>query len=564
MNIAEFKNKKILFVCRETYSQPLWFVAKELAKDNEVAAFFIMSTECSYNKCYYNVNTYYRFKEELKEVKLYDVSDICKQYTDTLKKAGYKKIGQVQFGNKLYKLDKRKGERCSDCGKNVADMKYLEEIEKEYTHFKNLNMQLMCSQENTRHYHFRYYWSLTNYEENMYWLELNYKKILGIFEEFKPDMILDFDNAELQRTIINEVAYKKKIPYITVEYSKFGYYKYPTLQNTIGIDDYVKRAYEKNIKLTAEALKAEYDYILDYRNKTTIMNQEFKGTVTSQYDRDSVIWILRLMRGKLHYFFDMDIKKRNLYLKRTNRILYAPSLPYFKHYWQVFTLRRKYMGKNNLFEAPIEGENYVYMPLHLIPESTVFVKASYYVDECNLIEQISKSLPVGWKLYVKEHQAMLGERSVEFYKRVKQLHNVRLVQVNHYHDPKPWIINAKGVVTIVGTTAYEEALLGRKSIIFGDVPFELIDGITKVNNFEDLPGLLRDFGEIDNIHSCAAYLKTIKDVGFEIDLFYLMAQAEKILAGKEKRDDKFNSQIATLMEFYKAGYTHWLEEQKDK
>ena len=240
------------------------------------------------------------------------------------------------------------------------------------------------------------------------------------------------------------------------------------------------------------------------------------------------------------------------------------SLKLLIHYWQVFTLRRKYMGKNNLFEAPIEGENYVYMPLHLIPESTVFVKASYYVDECNLIEQISKSLPVGWKLYVKEHQAMLGERSVEFYKRVKQLHNVRLVQVNHYHDPKPWIINAKGVVTIVGTTAYEEALLGRKSIIFGDVPFELIDGITKVNNFEDLPGLLRDFGEIDNIHSCAAYLKTIKDVGFEIDLFYLMAQAEKILAGKEKPDDKFNSQITTLMEFYKAGYTHWLEEQKDK
>ena len=71
-------------------------------------------------------------------------------------------------------------------------MEYLEMIEKEYSHFKNLNMQLMCSQENTRHYHFRYYWSVTNYDENMLWLELNYKKILGIFEEFKPDMILDF------------------------------------------------------------------------------------------------------------------------------------------------------------------------------------------------------------------------------------------------------------------------------------------------------------------------------------------------------------------------------------
>lgn len=531
MQVQDFKNKKILFVCRETYSMPLWFLARELKTDNEVAAFYIMSTECSYNKCYYNENTYYKFKEELPDVKLYDVRDICGQYTAGLKQK-----------------------------ESPVDIHYLEQIEAEYTHFKNLNLQLMSSQENTRHYHFRYYWSLTNYDENMYWLELNYKKILSIFEEFKPDMILDFDNAELQRTIINEIAYKKGIPYITVEYSKFGYYKYPTFQNTLGIDPYVKRTYEENLKKPREALAEDYAYIEDYRSKTTIMNREFAGTVTSQYERDSLIWILRVMHGKWNYFWNMDITKKNLKIKRTNKILYAPSIPYFFHYLQVMLLKRKFMGKNKYFENPVPGEDYVYMPLHLIPESTVFVKASYYVDECNLIEQVSKSLPVGWKLYVKEHQAMLGERSVKFYKKVKELHNVRLVQVNYYHDPKPWIANAKGVITIVGTTAYEEALLGRKSLIFGDVPFELIDGITRVRSFEDLPKLIREFGEIDNIHSCAAYLQTIKDIGFEIDLFYLMAKAEKILAGKEQEDEKFKLQLRQLMEFYKTGYARYKEE----
>ncbi|MCR5405373.1 MAG: hypothetical protein K6E88_01180 [Lachnospiraceae bacterium] len=552
----KIENKRVLFICRETYSQPLWFIAERLKEKNDVACFFIMSTECSYNKCYYNVNTYYRFKEELPGIRLYDVKDICEEYTNRLEAAGYKRKGQLQLFDRIYQPDQKVRSRRNE-RKPIADMEYLEMIEKEYSHFKNLNMQLMCSQENTRHYHFRYYWSVTNYDENMLWLELNYKKILGIFEEFKPDMILDFDNAELQRTIVNEVAYKKNVPYITVEYSKFGYYKYPTFQNTIGIDDYVVKQYNENLKLTPGELKDEYDYIHEYRNKSTIMNKEFAGTVTSQYERDSIIWILRVMRGKFHYFFDMDIAKGNHKLKKKNRILYAPSLPYIKHYWQVMTLRRKFMGKNRLFEAPREGEDYVYMPLHLIPESTVFVKASYYVDELSLIEAVSKSLPVGWWLYVKEHQAMLGERSVDFYKKVRQLHNVRLVQVNHYHDPKPWIMNAKGVITIVGTTAYEEALLGRRSILFGDVPFELIDGITKVHSYEELPELIRNFGEIDNIHSCAAYLKTIKDVGFEIDLFYLMAKAEKILAHEEERDEKFVSQIDELMKFYEAGYARW-------
>lgn len=537
MNTQEFSRKRILFVCRETYSKPLWFVARDFkAAGNEVAAFYIMSSECSYNKCYYNENTYYRFKEELKEVKLYDVRDICRQYTEGLSKKSLKEKG------------------------SPVDLDYLREIEEKYTHFKNLNMQLMCSQENTKHYHWRYYWTVTNYDENMYWLELNYRKIISIFEEFKPDMILDFDNAELQRTIINEVAYVKGVPYITVEYSKFGYYKYPTFQNTIGIDDYVRAAYERNLKKTKEEMADSYAYIEDYRSKSTIMNKEFAGTVTAQYKRDSLFWIFRVMRGKVHYFWNMDIGARNLRLKKTNKILYAPSMPYIKHYLQTMLVRRKYMGKNKLFEAPVPGEEYVYMPLHLIPESTVFVKASYYVDELNLIEQVSKSLPVGWKLYVKEHQAMLGERGIDFYRKAKELHNVRLVQVNHYHDPKPWIVNAKGVVTIVGTTAFEEALMGRKSIIFGDVPFELIDGIDKCSDFEQLPRMLKEFGDIDNIHSCAAYLETIKEVGVEIDLFYLMDQADKILGKKEKEDEKFTDQIAHLKEFYYKGYAQWIKD----
>ena len=531
MQMNHLKGKRILFVCRETYSMPLWFLAEELKSDNEVAAFFIMSTECCYNKCYYNQNSYYKFKEELPDVKLYNVKDICETYTAGLH---------------------------SD--KSPVDMKYLEQIEAEYTHFKNLNLQLMSSQENTKHYHFRYYWSVTNFDENMYWLELNYKKILGIFDEFKPDVILDFDNAELQRTIINEVAYKKQVPYITIEYSKFGLYKYPTLQNTVGIDAYVEKAYQENLKKSKEELQEMYDYIDNYRSETTIMNKEFAGTVTAQYKRSSLFWIARVMRGKLHYFWNMDITKKNLKLKRSNKVLYAPSLPYIRHYLQVELRRRKYMGKNKLFENPVEGENYVYMPLHLIPESTVFVKASYYVDECNLIEQVSKSLPVGWKLYVKEHQAMLGERSLEFYKKVKELHNVRLVQVNYYNDPKPWLVNARGVVTIVGTTAFEEALLGKKSILFGDVPFMMIDGITRARSFEDLPALIREFGEIDNKHSCAAYLQTIKDIGYEINVFYLMGQAEKILAGKEQRDEKFNQELTALKAFYNSGYEVWLQE----
>ena len=543
-----FKNKRILFICRETYSKPLWFLAKEYSKENAVGAFYIMSTESCYNKCKYNENTIFQFREKLPQVKFYDVSDICKKFTEDLKSKP-KKRSTSKHPWKNYK--------------SPVNLEYLKEIEENYTHFKNLNLQLMSSQENTKHYHWRYYWQVQDFDENLYWLELNYRKIISVIEDFKPDMILDFDNAELQRTIINEVAYKKNIPYITIEYSKFGFYKFPTLQNTIGIDDYVKERYEENFKKTPEELSEMYDYVRNFRTQSSIMSKEFAGTVTSKYERDSVKSILKEMLAKYIYFYDEDIRANNKPVKKSDKRLFPDTHLNIKHFWQVQLLRRKFMGLNDVFENPVEGEDYVYMPLHLIPESTVFIKGSFFVDELNLIEQVSKALPIGWKLYVKEHQAMLGERGVEFYEKVRELHNVRLVQINYYHDPKPWINNAKGVVTIVGTTAYEEALFGKRSIIFGDVPFNLIDGVEKITDFSKLPEAIRQFGEIDNIHSCAAYLQTIKDVGFEWDLFYVMDKADKILGGKEEMDEKFSSNLATINEFYKAGYRHF-EEKRGK
>ena len=527
----ELYGKRILFVCRETYSKPLWFLARDLKATNEVAAFYIMSSECTYNKCYYNEHTIFEWREKLPDVKLYDVSGICDEFVEGFKKSS-----------------------------DPSDGEYLDMLEREYTYFKPLGLQLMASQENTKHYHYRRYWPVTTDAENKYWLELNYKNIIRILDEYRPELILDTDNAELQRTILTEVAYKRGIPYETIEYSKFGYYKYPSFQNSFGIDPYFRQLYEDSLKLSPEALQDEYGYIRDFREKSSIMNKEFDGSVTSQYERTPLIKSMKILLGKWNYFWDQDHTAHNAARKKLNGMLYAPTKPYLKYYLDVERIKRKLLVPNEYFENPVEGEKYVYMPLHLIPESSVFVKASFYVDELNLIEQVSKSLPVGWKLYVKEHQAMLGERDVSFYKKAAELANVRVVQLNYYKDPKPWITKSLGVVTITGTAAYEAALMGKKSIVFGDVPFSMIDGITRIRSFEDLPEAVRSFGEVDNIHSAASYIHAVKAAGNEVKIFYLMDEAEEIFAGRHEESERFDSELETLLVFYEKGlenYNKW-------
>ena len=556
-----FKGKRILFVCRETYGKPLWFLARDLMKDNEVAAFYIMSSESRFNKCYYNEHTIFEFKEHLPECRLYDVSDICDEFVEGISDFR-RKAGLSQDGYSDHTITgKGKGLKDRPVNKGVkgpADPEFLDLIEREYSHFKTPGMQLMSSQENTRHYHYRDYWAITSDEENLYWLELNYKKIFRVLDDFKPDVILDMDNAELQRTILCEVAWKRRIPYMTIEYGKYGYWKYPSFQNAFDIDPYFRRIYEEKLKLKDEEMPESIAYIKDFREKNDIMNPEFAGSVTVQYERDSLIWILRVMRGKWNYFYDQDHRAGNLPIKKKSSMLYARTWPYLKHYFDAMMRKRKFLVPNRLFEEPVEGETYVYMPLHLIPESSVFVKASYYVDELNLIEQVSKALPMGWKLYVKEHQAMLGERDPEFYRKAGEIANVRVVQVNHYKDPKPWILKAKGVVTITGTAAYEAALLGKKSIVFGRTPYSLIDGIKVITSFNELEKEIRDFGEVDSLHSAAAYLEAVKEAGTEVRIFELMDGAEEIFAGRKEETPEFDDMLKELLRFYEKGYERWL------
>lgn len=518
-------NQKVLIICRESYSFPLFFIAKKMLEQNNiVGAFFVYPEESAYNKCFYNENTYYAFKEKLPNVQTFGLEDFCNEF--------------VSFS----------------VNQKDPDNEFLSYIEKEFTYFKNLNQQLISSQSTSRQYHTRPYYRQSTHKEGMQYLQMGYKKVLSVLEIFKPDVIIDSEDSELLRTILNEVSYKYKIPYINIDYPRFEKYKIPTFNLGLTVDDYFQSEYDKFLLKDKVQLVDEIAYINDVRAKSKIMSSEFNGTITSQYKPLNFFIFLKYILVKALYFFNVYILNGNFKTVNNGNIIFTSPLKHFYFYLKVEIKKQILYRKNKYFEDPIDNEPYVYMPLHLIPESTTFVKAPFYINELYLIEQISKSLPISWKLYVKEHQAMVGERSLQFYNRVKQLPNVRLVQFNYYDDPKPWIVKSKGVITIAGSTAYEAAVLGKKSIIFSDVPFKLINGVSKINSFENLPNKIAEFADIDNIKSCAAYIAAVKSVGVQIDMKYLILECEEIINGTKVASDKFIESIDLLTSFYNNSY----------
>ena len=528
-----FKNKKILVVCKETLSYPLYFLVKEWKKNNEVAAFFFNPCETKYAKCTLNEITYYAYKE-LEGIKLYTSDKIADEFTSIL------------------------------YTESIMDADYLDMIEKEYTHYQNVNNQIMSTQFLTRHYHYRNYMHTCTYVQQLNWLILNYRNVISIIDEYHPDVVLDIDNAELARTVMREVCYKVDIPYITIDHPRFETYKLYSYNLDIHYSMAFYRTFCEFESRSDEQLVEGLKYVRDFREKECIMNPMFKNTVTAQYKPTPLWKALRRVAYMAKYFWEQDKTGNNGKLKKANPVIYPNSWEYVKFYYNVMAKKQKLMRHNRYFQEP-QDVKYVYMPLHLIPESTTFSVSPMYVNELTIIEAVSKSLPAGWWLYVKEHQAMVGERGVDFYEKVNKLPNVKMVQLNYYQDPKPWITKSQGVVTISGTSAYEAALLGKHSIVFADTSFSLIDGIERVNSFEELPKALARFTEpLNNEKSCATYIETVKKIGYPVNLKKLLGDGEHILRGTKEMDADYKENLEKLEELLYEGYQKYGEERHAK
>jgi hypothetical protein len=113
--------------------------------------------------------------------------------------------------------------------------------------------------------------------------------------------------------------------------------------------------------------------------------------------------------------------------------------------------------------ANIEGK-VAFFGLHVQPESSIDVVGPYFSDQLKLVKDFRRALPFDTALVIKEHPNFLGQKSIKFFRDLKNLPNVFIVH------PKTSTFKiykrASLVLTISGTIAYEAGMLGIPAIIF--------------------------------------------------------------------------------------------------
>ncbi|EGY25796.1 hypothetical protein DA2_2006 [Desulfovibrio sp. A2] len=172
-----------------------------------------------------------------------------------------------------------------------------------------------------------------------------------------------------------------------------------------------------------------------------------------------------------------------------------PAMPHARLYLesvrQIFRARGLRRHYESLASSPDLEAPYVYLALHSQPERSTQPEGGYFEDQFLAADILSRTLPAGWKLYVKEHPRQTQvvppdlrqthARTAWDYDRIASLPNTVLVPQRV--SGKRLIANARATATITGSAGWESLIHGKPALTFGAAWYQGCDschGVTSV------------------------------------------------------------------------------------
>lgn len=137
-----------------------------------------------------------------------------------------------------------------------------------------------------------------------------------------------------------------------------------------------------------------------------------------------------------------------------------------------------------------EDQRYIYFPFHFTDDAQVRLKYPEGYNQYELIRNISRNLPIGFKLLVKEHPAYSGNYSLMELHDLAKFPNITVI--NPEISSKDIFSYSEYVITINSTVGYEALFYDKIVITMGESFYDSFPGVINIKDVNELYGLLTD------------------------------------------------------------------------
>lgn len=272
---------------------------------------------------------------------------------------------------------------------------------------------------------------------------------------------------------------------------------------------------EESLDAYPDARERADQFLAEFREEGTrpgYFSTDDTGRSPLGVARQAVEKPLRLLRYAAMYHVDTDVFGPNYVYGDFRKD--SPTQRVKEHLQSAY--RRFRVDYADPFESPREDEPFVFFPLHLQPEASTMLLAPLYLDQPSVVQKVAHSLPIEYKLYVKEHPSMIGRRPISYYEQFEDLSNVRLIHPRV--DSHRLIQNSDLVTTITGTAGLEALFFKTPALTFGETHYNEMEMVFQSDDPNRLASQI-DTAITDYEHDekeLRQYLTAVFERGFQI------------------------------------------------
>ena len=359
--------------------------------------------------------------------------------------------------------------------KRKPDLNFLKSIEEKY----NIFLWLIAANDRFFNHFNRFY--KFSYDEILLILEDEIKLFEMILDEVKPDFVLMSMTTQQHNHMFYEICKSRGLKVITHFESRLEIDTKSSLYQMHSSRIYLGEQLDPRLPLPN-------DKNLKNHNESSITQQN-NSSATKKFSHAVQNSTSNYSKAAIKYLFtnDKNTKTHYTYYGRSKiKVIFEMLL---------YELRKKY--RENFMNANLKREiddksNFVYFTLHQEMERVLLIGAPFFVNQFEVIRNIANSLPIGYKLYVKDHMTMnvRGWRSVNEMKKIMNLSNVILLHPST--NSIELIKKSKLVISIAGSSSVEAAFYNKPSISLVNVGLFKISSLTVLKSIKDLPKVIRN------------------------------------------------------------------------
>ena len=346
------------------------------------------------------------------------------------------------------------------------DLEYLKNIEKKY------KIDIWKIAYNDRIF-FKYndFYKFTP-DEILSIIEQGCRLFEKVLDDVNPDFVLMPISNSGRMHIFYEMCKSKDIKVLMLVPTRFGHRT--MISEETDFVDYPEEAPSRNTR-TLEELQ---NYLKGH--------DTFKET--SQYSEEFHKSKVQFFKAAIDFFLfskNTNLKTHYTYFGRTKlRVFFNYIGAIIKKNYRV-----NFINKN--LSRKLDDEPFIFFPMITEPERSLLIASPFYTNQFELLVHVVKSLPIGYKLYVKDNPQMSTRdwRSVSFYKQIMELPNVKLLHPSI--SPYDILKKCSLVITAGGTTGLEAAFYEKPTITFVDTLYSTLKSVYLLKNIQDLPSVIR-------------------------------------------------------------------------